>query len=74
MIEALQAAFENAAANIVFGCLVLLGFALVICSLLFFLLFVRGVWRWLTRRTWGDVVSSAERKVFLGGKARQGSR
>ena len=57
-------AIDNAAANIVV-CFIVLGvFAMLIVALLFFCLAVRGVWRWLTRRTWGDVVASTGRKAL----------
>jgi hypothetical protein len=60
----LDAAASSIGADVVFGILVLGSFAIAILCVLFFLLVVRGAWRWLTRRTWSDVVRSAERKAL----------
>jgi hypothetical protein len=61
MIEAVS---ESLIADVAFGAVVIFSFALVVTGMLFFLLAVRGVWRWLTRRTWNDVVASAGRKAL----------
>jgi hypothetical protein len=58
------AAIENAAANVLVGAIVLASFAILIGAVLFFLLAVRGIFRWFTRHTWGDVVVSAGRKAL----------
>jgi len=63
-MEQLQAAIESAGADFAFGILVLISFGMVILGVMFFLLAVRGAWRWLTRHTWGDVVASAGRKAL----------
>lgn len=57
-------AIENAGANVVVGLLVIVSFGIALMGLLFFLLAVRGAWRWLTRHTWSDVVASAGRKAL----------
>lgn len=57
-------AIDNSAANIVVGVIVLCGFAMLLTAVLFFCLAVRGIFRWLTRTTWSDVVRSAERKAL----------
>jgi hypothetical protein len=55
---------ESVAANVAFGLVVLLSFALLILSVMFFLLALRGCWRWLCGHTWSDVLASAERKAL----------
>jgi predicted permease len=64
MIEAIQDGMTDAAANVAVGFLILILFAGVICAVFFFLMLVRSIWRWLTRRTWGDVIRSTETKAF----------
>jgi hypothetical protein len=63
-LDMIQQAIDNAAANIVVGIIVLAGFGCLIGAVLFFCLAVRGIFRWLTRHTWGDVVASAGRKAL----------
>jgi hypothetical protein len=63
-LDMIAQAIDNAAANIVVGIIVLAGFGCLIGAVLFFCLAVRGIWRWLTRATWNDVVRSAERKAL----------
>lgn len=65
-LNALEQAIENTGANILFGFLVLLSFALLILATMFFLLAVRAAWRWLTRGSWGDAIASVERRAFHG--------
>jgi hypothetical protein len=64
LLQMLDAAASNLAADVAFGILVLGSFAIAITCVLFFLLAVRGTFRFLTRRTWSDVVRSAERKAL----------
>ncbi len=55
---------ENEAANIFVGAIVVIVFGAALLSVLFFLLAVRGCWRWLIGHTWNDVVASAGRKAL----------
>jgi hypothetical protein len=64
IIDAIVEGIESAGADLLFGLIVLVSFGLVLLGLMFFLLAVRGMWRWLTRHTWGDVVASAGRKAL----------
>jgi len=57
-------AIDSGGALIAFGILVLTCFALTVMGFLFFLLALRGVWRWIIRHTWNDMVVSAERKAL----------
>jgi hypothetical protein len=72
--QMLDAAVSGLAADVAFGLIVLVSVGMLLLAILFFLLAVRGVWRFLTRHTMNDVVRSAERKALLAGKASQGSR
>lgn len=63
-LQMMDAAATTLVANVAFGLLVLGSFAVLICGALFGSLLVRGVWRFLTRRTWGDVVASSHRKAL----------
>lgn len=63
-LQMLDAAASSVAADVAFGLLVLVSFGMLILWILFFLLAVRGVWRFLTRHTWNDVVSSTAKKVL----------
>jgi hypothetical protein len=63
-LDMIVQAIDNGAANIVVGFIVLAGFSALLCGLLFFCLAVRGIWRWLTRKSINDVVVSAERKAL----------
>jgi hypothetical protein len=64
-VDMIQSAIDAGWSTILFEILLLLGVGALLLFLLFFLLAVRGAWRWLTRHTWSDVVVSHERKVFL---------
>jgi hypothetical protein len=55
---------ENGAADFLFGLLFLLLFAALLLIALFASLAIRAVWRFLTRRSWRDVVVSFERKAL----------
>jgi hypothetical protein len=61
-LDMIEAAIEAGGAVLLFDAVVLAGFALLLLGVLFFLLALRGLWRWLARHTWRDVVVSAERK------------
>lgn len=63
-LDMIAQAMDNAAANIVVGIIVLGGFAMLIGAVLFLCLALRGIFRWLTRKTWGDVVASTGRKAL----------
>jgi hypothetical protein len=63
-IEMAIEALQDGAANIFFGAIVLFSFALMILAAMFFLLAVRGCWRWMVGHTWGDVVASTARKAL----------
>ena len=63
-LQMMDATVTNLTADFVFGVIVMVSFALLLISLLFFLLAVRGVWRFLIRRTWSDVIISSERKAL----------
>jgi hypothetical protein len=64
ILDMIQQAITSFAADVLFGAIMLLSFGLVLLALLFFLLAVRGVFRWLTRGSWNDVVSFTERKAL----------
>lgn len=64
LIEAIESWIGDAAANVVFGLIVMFSFALIILAVMFFLLALRGAWRWLAGHTWNDVIRSAERKAL----------
>jgi hypothetical protein len=64
--DLLQTTIESTGATVVFGLLLLFLFASVICVVMFTMLLVRAVWRWLTRHTWNDVIVSTERKALRG--------
>lgn len=55
---------DSFAADMFLGFIVIVSFGLLLLLLLFFLLAVRGIFRWLTRKTWGDVIASSERKAL----------
>jgi hypothetical protein len=55
---------DNEAAQVLFAVLLLMLFAISIAALLFFLLLVRAVWRWLTRATWNDVIVNTEHRAL----------
>jgi len=55
---------ESLGADLLFGLVVLTSFGLAILAVMFFLLAVRGCWRWLIGHTWNDVVASAGRKAL----------
>jgi hypothetical protein len=57
-------AIDSAGAGVLFGILVLVSFALVMLLILFALLALRAVWRWLTLHNWNDVIRSTERKAL----------
>jgi hypothetical protein len=63
-LDMIEAAIEAGGAVLLFDAVVLAGFALLLLGVLFFLLALRGIWRWLARHTWRDVVASAERKAL----------
>lgn len=63
-LQMLDSAIITFAANFAVGVIVLVSFGLLLLAMLFFLLAVRGIWRWLTRRTWADVVRSTHRKAL----------
>ena len=50
--------------NLLAGLAVIVSFGLLILLILFGLLAFRGIFRWLTRGSWNDVVRSAERKAI----------
>jgi hypothetical protein len=64
MIEMIESAVNDAGANILVGAIVLMAFAMALGAVLFGLLAVRGMWRWLTRHSWSDVVASTGRKAL----------
>jgi hypothetical protein len=64
MIEYVIQIVESSGAMMAFGILLLLLFAALLCVLLFGLLLVRAIWRWLTRHSWNDVILSTERKAL----------
>jgi hypothetical protein len=53
--EMLQQAISSLAADFLFGAVVLLTFGLLILTILFLGLALRGWWRWFVGHTWGDV-------------------
>ena len=59
-----DATIDNTAAYVIFSAIVCLLYGLTLLGLLFLLLAVRGLWRWLTRHTWSDVIVSIERKAL----------
>ena len=63
-LQMMDAAAASLAADLVVGLIVIISFGLLLLGLLFFLLVVRGTWRFLVRRTWGDVIASSERKAL----------
>jgi hypothetical protein len=64
LLQMLDSAATNLAADVAFGLLVLGSFAMAILAVMFFLLVVRGIFRFLFRRTLNDVIVSAERKAL----------
>lgn len=64
MIEAAIDAIDNAGAVAVFGALMILVYAFALVLLLFCLLAVRGVWRWLSRHTWGAAIARIQRRAL----------
>jgi hypothetical protein len=64
LLQMLDAAATSLAADVAFGLLVLGSFAMALLAVMFSLLVVRGVFRFLTRGSWNDVVRSAERKAL----------
>lgn len=63
-IEMANAIVKDGGAVLLFG-LALAALEFVgLVLLLFGVLMFRGVWRWLTRATWNDVVLSASRKAL----------
>ena len=63
-IEMIEQSIGDFAANVLFGLIVMISFAIVLMCILFAGLAVRGAWRWLTRATWRDVIVSTERKAL----------
>lgn len=63
-IEMVIETIQDGAANIFFGAIVLVSFALILLAVMFFLLAVRGCCRWLVGHTWNDVVVSGARKAL----------
>jgi hypothetical protein len=66
LMEMLNSAIENTAALILFAFVVLAAFLFAMVLVMIFLLMVRAAFRWATRRAWGDVIVSAERKALRG--------
>jgi hypothetical protein len=64
--DLLQTTIDNAGAQVLFGALLLLLFAVSLVAVLFFLLMVRAVWRWLTCHNWNDVIVNTERRALRG--------
>lgn len=62
--QMLVQSIESLGADLLFGLVVLTSFGLAILAVMFFLLAVRGCWRWLIGHTWNDVVASAGRKAL----------
>lgn len=63
-VDMIVSAIENAGANVLVGAIVLLSFGMILLAILFGLLAVRGIFRWLARKTWNDVVASTGRKAL----------
>jgi hypothetical protein len=55
---------ETAGGNVLVGAIVLIIFAMMLLALMFFLLAVRGIFRWFIRGSWNDVVRSTTRKAL----------
>jgi hypothetical protein len=64
LLQMLDAAATSIGADVLVGLIVMASFGMVLLGLLFFLLAVRGVWRFLVRRSWGDVIVSSQRKAL----------
>jgi hypothetical protein len=64
MIDPIEQAITDTAANIFFGMIVLGIFAVAMAALMFAGLLLRGAWRWLARRTWGDAIVAAEKRAL----------
>ena len=62
--QMLVQSIESLGADLLFGLVVLTSFGLTLLAVMFFLLAVRGCWRWLIGHTWNDVVASAGRKAL----------
>ena len=63
-LEGLLQAIGDFWVNFVFGATVLVAFGLLLLAVLYAALLVQTAWRWLTRATWHDVVTSAERRAL----------
>jgi Kef-type K+ transport system membrane component KefB len=57
---------EESAAQVLFATLLLFLFAISLAAVLFGVLLVRAIFRWLTRHSWNDVIVSTERKALRG--------
>lgn len=57
-------ALNDGAATVLFGFIVCVGYALLLMGVLWALLAVRAVWRWLTRHTWRDAIVTLARKAL----------
>jgi hypothetical protein len=66
LLQMLDAAAQSIGADIVVGFIVIVSFAMALLGILFFLLAVRGVWRYLTRESVNHVITSVETKAFRG--------
>jgi hypothetical protein len=64
LLQMLDAAAQSIGADIVVGFIVIVSFAMALLGILFFLLAVRGIWRYLTRHTVNDVIVSSQRKAL----------
>ena len=64
MLEMLQAASEDLAANVVFGVAMLLAFALLFAGVAGTSIAVFRTGRWVARFTWNRLIVRAERRVF----------
>ena len=63
MLEMLQSAIEDGAANVAFGILFFAILALLILAVFFAGLAIRAMWQWLTRGSWNRVIVKTERKA-----------
>jgi hypothetical protein len=55
---------DSAGASVLFVVIVLVSFALVMVLIAAGLLILRGIWRWLMRWTWNDVIVRTERRAL----------
>lgn len=63
-VQMFSDAMDCGGTYVAFCVLVMVGYCIALLAVLFGLLAVRGIWRWLARHTWASVILSAQRKAL----------